>query len=916
MAATVSTHRSQQGSDKPRSAIPTVAPVLDFGCLFTHDLKRKQKRWQDGRLTFHTFNKRVMVYDDRGNFIGDTHWREDYDFEEGEEFQLEQGCVIVQVSECRGSKDQDLTELFEKKNRQKEQRQHRQPRTSDNASSPADVTLRSALLHQPSGAISIQSTLPRQVVTPRPAPIGRAVIPSVSPYEQRRMRDPQRERDDESPPKKRRKPNVTAPSKSGYAQSLFGAALSLAPWTSSAQSVQSTVSQTPTERRNTAGTTSTNPRNPNNRQPQLPLPHSINRPVTTGQPDTETPVSTHSNASASPTLVRLSASPPVESGSARKSATKPGQRNPGRETSDFTDKSLLSMIKTTMHPAKGAPLASSKGRQWGKFDATSRPAAQQDPNATCVCIDLEAPYNDAEARKSLENCQRTDKATRDVPCASRHISIHPTENTTSLISTTRRNKKRGLLIVSEKNNSTKRRKDNAGGSVCSQGERGSACVEDVPDQGDTSTPLRCSFLREPGSKPTGRDFPGLPDTELPCNSELDSGLGKPLETRLDISRSNDRPTGPLPSKKSRFRQSGTDSVDTDHNTETSDFEDFPFQDEPGPLTSRSKRNPIELEEKLQIKGPRLASIRRSVKSKEIIGFRSGNSDVGCTLGSPRTAGPVPAADLLKTPGHNHESHGFDEPGEGMAQSGGNSHQSQPPQKRPQDMKRTEVGKAEGSEKAGLSATDRSLAQARSKEAKEVGPSGLYLPRESGREAVVEAKQEADTQKSSTRCGDVEVALSTTITKQKCSPDRQNRRIDALAWKSGSDINTQQGSTGARLQEEGVGARGIRNRPTGSEVDGSLPGSGQDTTRPEADTHEPRRRAEPARQHRKAAIQSDVAGQIARPIIGPALATAEPNRSGKEGPPPLKDKLPLFTRANGGPWSKTAYDLLGIERPSS
>lgn len=91
------------------------APVLEFRCLFTQDLRRKQKRWQDGRLKFHTFNKRIMVYDDRSNFVGDTHWREDSDFAEGEELELERSGTLVEVGECVGRRDQDLTELVDKR---------------------------------------------------------------------------------------------------------------------------------------------------------------------------------------------------------------------------------------------------------------------------------------------------------------------------------------------------------------------------------------------------------------------------------------------------------------------------------------------------------------------------------------------------------------------------------------------------------------------------------------------------------------------------------------------------------------------------------------------------------------------------------------------------------------------------------
>jgi hypothetical protein len=99
------------------SAIPqsqNTAPVLEFRCLYTPDLRRKQKRWQDGRLKYHTFNKRIMVYDDRSNFVGDSHWREDHTFGEGEEVELERCGILVEVSECVGTREQDLTSLLNK----------------------------------------------------------------------------------------------------------------------------------------------------------------------------------------------------------------------------------------------------------------------------------------------------------------------------------------------------------------------------------------------------------------------------------------------------------------------------------------------------------------------------------------------------------------------------------------------------------------------------------------------------------------------------------------------------------------------------------------------------------------------------------------------------------------------------------
>ena len=90
------------------------APVFRFNCLYTHDLVRKQKRWHDGQLSFHTFNKRVMVYDVLGNFVGDTHWRNEESVQEGDELNLDRGAII-QVAEETGRKEQDLTELFDRR---------------------------------------------------------------------------------------------------------------------------------------------------------------------------------------------------------------------------------------------------------------------------------------------------------------------------------------------------------------------------------------------------------------------------------------------------------------------------------------------------------------------------------------------------------------------------------------------------------------------------------------------------------------------------------------------------------------------------------------------------------------------------------------------------------------------------------
>ncbi|KAJ4411698.1 hypothetical protein N0V82_008934 [Gnomoniopsis sp. IMI 355080] len=202
---------------------PTSAAVLEFICLFTHDLRRKQKRWQDGRLKYHTFNNRVMVYDDRGNFVGDMHWRHDWDLVEGEEVQLERGGVIVQVQELSSRCEQDLSELLEKRAKEK---QHRQMQAV--ARTPASSTLPRTVVRP----VATRSMLPEhaqirhrslhQVIGTPSGHHGRAIAPEESPFEQR-----QQAADSPDQPAVKRRKYDPPPSKSGYASALFGQALTL-----------------------------------------------------------------------------------------------------------------------------------------------------------------------------------------------------------------------------------------------------------------------------------------------------------------------------------------------------------------------------------------------------------------------------------------------------------------------------------------------------------------------------------------------------------------------------------------------------------------------------------------------------------------------------------------------------------------
>lgn len=182
MMATMTSTAVRATSSLTVPSTQNTAPVLDFRCLYSFDLRRKAKRWQDGVLRFHTFNKRVMVYDVPRNFIGDSHWREQEPVQDGDEFELEKG-VLIQVGEATGKMDQDLTGLFEKRGKAQ-------------AESPGKVVLpktcfaSTAVSKQASSATTASTqlrprTLNSLLGTPK-GPLGRAALPTKSPCEQRR----------------------------------------------------------------------------------------------------------------------------------------------------------------------------------------------------------------------------------------------------------------------------------------------------------------------------------------------------------------------------------------------------------------------------------------------------------------------------------------------------------------------------------------------------------------------------------------------------------------------------------------------------------------------------------------------------------------------------------------------------------
>ncbi|KAB8072321.1 hypothetical protein BDV29DRAFT_192601 [Aspergillus leporis] len=152
-------------------ASQNTAPVIKFRCLYTHDMRRKAKRWQDGYLRYHTFNKRVMAYDTTGNFIGDLHWRRDEAIQDGDELELDRG-VLIQVCELMEKTETDISTLYSNKKSQGSPSRPGQPPTP--SFRPSTPLRSSTAASQPARSLN-------DLLGIKKTPIGCL----VSPYEER-----------------------------------------------------------------------------------------------------------------------------------------------------------------------------------------------------------------------------------------------------------------------------------------------------------------------------------------------------------------------------------------------------------------------------------------------------------------------------------------------------------------------------------------------------------------------------------------------------------------------------------------------------------------------------------------------------------------------------------------------------------
>lgn len=211
---TAAVYRSTPSLSVPQTQ--NTALVFEFNCLYTHDVKKKGKKWQDGFLRYHTFNKRAMVYDVPRNLIGDCHWTGDEPVQEGDELRLERNGVMVEVGDRIGQTETDLSEL--RKSRKKDSAAN-----TSVAAAPMRPAMRPVNGTVPARGNGQQKhrSLGALLGTPK-GPLGKAALPQKSPFEHRHASPgtENEEWEDGRPPKRQRTAtapewNVTRNSKAG-----------------------------------------------------------------------------------------------------------------------------------------------------------------------------------------------------------------------------------------------------------------------------------------------------------------------------------------------------------------------------------------------------------------------------------------------------------------------------------------------------------------------------------------------------------------------------------------------------------------------------------------------------------------------------------------------------------------------------
>lgn len=104
-----------------------VSVVHDYSILYSNRIIQKDKRWADGRLRFYEFNNKMEVYSDEQFLLASDFYPstkklpiQSGAFEEGSEFKLPSGKLLVSVQEYLGCSVRDVSKVFKKADRTSE----------------------------------------------------------------------------------------------------------------------------------------------------------------------------------------------------------------------------------------------------------------------------------------------------------------------------------------------------------------------------------------------------------------------------------------------------------------------------------------------------------------------------------------------------------------------------------------------------------------------------------------------------------------------------------------------------------------------------------------------------------------------------------------------------------------------------
>ncbi|KAF8543273.1 hypothetical protein BDD12DRAFT_246554 [Trichophaea hybrida] len=126
------------------------APIKEFRVMWTQQKKQKLKKWHDGTLRFHTFNNRMLLYDEGRTLITDKYLKPGTIIDEGDEVEFEQHLATIE--EFLKTVIQDLTPVFAPAVQRQQQRAAIAAR---NAMSPARTPAQRMNIATPASRMSV-----------------------------------------------------------------------------------------------------------------------------------------------------------------------------------------------------------------------------------------------------------------------------------------------------------------------------------------------------------------------------------------------------------------------------------------------------------------------------------------------------------------------------------------------------------------------------------------------------------------------------------------------------------------------------------------------------------------------------------------------------------------------------------------